>query len=76
MNTRGLTELVVLEIGRQMHVIDDQLFTLMVLMALVTTAMASPLLDLINPDPGMQRHFLGAHRPGSANRSEFEHQAG
>jgi len=46
MNTRGLTELVVLSIGLQMGVLDERLYTLMVLMALLTTAMAGPLLHL------------------------------
>ncbi|MEE4490849.1 cation:proton antiporter [Streptomyces sp. BE230] len=47
MNTRGLTELVVLGIGHDLGVIDDQLFSVMVIMALLTTAMAGPLLRLI-----------------------------
>jgi Kef-type K+ transport system membrane component KefB len=47
MNTRGLTELVVLGVGRQLGVIDTELFTVMVLMALITTAMAGPLLPLV-----------------------------
>ncbi|MFG2653451.1 cation:proton antiporter [Streptomyces sp. NPDC048436] len=47
MNTRGLTEIVVLGIGRDMGLIGDQLFTVMVLMALVTTAMAGPLLKIL-----------------------------
>ncbi len=44
MNTRGLTELVVLNVGLGLGVISDELFTIGVLMALVTTAMAGPLL--------------------------------
>jgi Kef-type K+ transport system membrane component KefB len=44
MNTRGLTELVILNIGLSLGVLDRRLFTMMVLMALTTTAMASPLL--------------------------------
>jgi Kef-type K+ transport system membrane component KefB len=51
MNTRGLTELVVLSIGRQLGVIDARLFTLLVLMAVVTTVATAPLLRLIEPDP-------------------------
>ena len=34
MNTRGLTELVILNVGRDLGVLDDELYTLMVLMAL------------------------------------------
>ena len=47
MNTRGLMELVVLNIGLDLGVISPELFTMMVLMALVTTAATSPLLNLI-----------------------------
>ncbi|MFM8524178.1 MAG: cation:proton antiporter [Cyanobacteriota bacterium] len=45
MNTRGLTELVILNVGLGLGVISQTLFTLMMLMALITTAMAGPLLD-------------------------------
>ena len=51
MNTRGLTELVVLNIGRDLGVLDGPLFTLLVIMAVVTTVATSPLLDVIKPDP-------------------------
>lgn len=44
LNTRGLTELVVLGVGLQLGVIDKQLFTVMVLMALITTAATGPLI--------------------------------
>ena len=47
MNTRGLMELVVLTIGLDAGLISPTLFTMMVIMALVTTAMTTPLLDLI-----------------------------
>jgi len=45
MNTRGLTELVVLNVGLTLGVISGELFTMGVLMALLTTAMAGPMLD-------------------------------
>jgi Kef-type K+ transport system membrane component KefB len=45
MNTRGLTELVVLNVGLSLRVISEELFTMGVLMALLTTAMAGPMLD-------------------------------
>ena len=51
MNTRGLTELVVLNIGRDLGVLDGPLFTLLVVMAVVTTVATSPLLDIVKPDP-------------------------
>jgi Kef-type K+ transport system membrane component KefB len=44
MNTRGLTELVILNIGVSLGVLDGEMFTMMVLMALLTTAMAVPML--------------------------------
>jgi Kef-type K+ transport system membrane component KefB len=49
MNTRGLTELVILTVGLQLGVLDTRLYSLMVVMALVTTAMAGPLLHFLNP---------------------------
>src|SRR6187402_97562 len=48
MNTRGLMELVVLNIGYDLGVLSTQIFTMMVIMALVTTFMTGPALDLIN----------------------------
>jgi Kef-type K+ transport system membrane component KefB len=47
MNTRGLMELVVLNVGMDIGVITPSLFTMMVVMALVTTAMTGPLLDAL-----------------------------
>ncbi|MDN3353612.1 cation:proton antiporter [Actinomadura sp. DC4] len=44
MNTRGLTELIILNVGVGLGVLDGQMFTMMVVMALVTTALAGPLL--------------------------------
>jgi Kef-type K+ transport system membrane component KefB len=46
MNTRGLMELVALNVGYELGVLSPRLFTMMVLMALVTTAMTGPLLNL------------------------------
>jgi Kef-type K+ transport system membrane component KefB len=48
MNTRGLMELVVLNIGFDLGVLTSEVFTMMVIMALVTTFMTGPALDLIN----------------------------
>jgi Kef-type K+ transport system membrane component KefB len=48
MNTRGLMELVVLNIGLDLKVITPEVFTMMVIMALVTTFMTGPALDIIN----------------------------
>lgn len=48
MNTRGLMELIVLNIGYDLGVLTPEVFAMMVLMALVTTFMTGPALDLIN----------------------------
>ena len=47
MNTRGLVELVVLNIGYDLGILSGRIFTMMVLMALVTTFMTGPLLSLV-----------------------------
>jgi Kef-type K+ transport system membrane component KefB len=48
MNTRGLMELVVLNLGLEMHIISPGLFSILVLMALVTTFMTGPVLRLLD----------------------------
>lgn len=48
MNTRGLMELVVLNIGYDLGVLTPEIFAMMVIMALVTTFMTGPALDFIN----------------------------
>jgi hypothetical protein len=48
MNTRGLMELVVLNIGYDLGIISPEIFSMMVIMALVTTFMTGPSLNLIN----------------------------
>ena len=47
MNTRGLMELVVLNIGFDLGILSPEIFAMMVLMALATTFMTGPLLDLV-----------------------------
>ncbi len=49
MNTRGLTELIVLNLALEKGVISEALFAMLVIMALVTTFMAGPLLRLLDP---------------------------
>lgn len=48
MNTRGLMELVVLNIGYDLGILSKEIFAMMVLMALVTTFMTGPILNLLN----------------------------
>lgn len=50
MNTRGLVELIILNIGLDLGVLSPALFSIMALMALVTTFMTSPLLGWIYPE--------------------------
>ena len=50
MNTRGLMELIVLNVGLDLGVISPTLFTMLVLMALVTTVMTTPLLHVVFPE--------------------------
>jgi Kef-type K+ transport system membrane component KefB len=47
MNTRGLMELVILNVGLDIGVLSPTLYAMMVVMALVTTALTTPLLDLL-----------------------------
>ena len=62
MNTRGLTEIVILTIGLQLGVLSGQLYSLMIVMAIVTTAMAGPLLKAIYPRRLMERDIAEADR--------------
>jgi Kef-type K+ transport system membrane component KefB len=47
MNTRGLVELIVLNIGYDLGVISTRIFAILVLMALVTTSMTGPFLSIV-----------------------------
>ena len=55
MNTRGLTELIVLNIGLDLGVISPALFTMLVIMAIVTTMSTTPLLRLVMPEAMLRR---------------------
>ena len=72
MNTRGLTEIVILAVGLQLHILDKSLYSLMVAMAIITTAMAGPLLKVIYPSQIMLRDIAEADREllghGAAHR--------
>ena len=48
MNTRGLMEFVILNIGFNLGIVSPALFSMMVLMALVTTFMATPVLEVLH----------------------------
>ncbi|MEU5958550.1 cation:proton antiporter [Streptomyces sp. NPDC047525] len=49
LNTRGLTELIILNVGLELGLIDTRMFTVMVIMALATTFMTGPLLERLMP---------------------------
>ncbi|HWM04091.1 MAG TPA: cation:proton antiporter [Actinophytocola sp.] len=55
MNTRGLTELIILSVGLQLGILDDSLYSIMVAMAVITTAMAGPLLRVFYPASAVER---------------------
>jgi Kef-type K+ transport system membrane component KefB len=55
MNTRGLIELIVLNIGLDLGVISPTVFSMMVVMALVTTMMTSPVLRVLIPEARVRR---------------------
>ncbi len=58
MNTRGLTELIVLNIGLSLGVISPLLFTMLVIMALMTTFMTSPLLEWTFPKDKIRQDMV------------------
>lgn len=63
MNTRGLTELIILSVGLQLGVLDRTLYSVMVAMAVITTAMAGPLLTLIHPRSMIESDLAEAGAP-------------
>ena len=62
MNTRGLTELVILNVGRELGLLGDTLFTMLVVMAVVTTVMTGPLLHFAYPARRVARDIAEAER--------------
>jgi len=63
MNTRGLVELVALNIGYELGILSPAIFTMMVLMSLVTTFLAGPLLSLGN---FLTAHSMAGNEPTSS----------
>jgi Kef-type K+ transport system membrane component KefB len=62
MNTRGLTGIVILSVGLQLHILDQSLYSLMIVMAIVTTMMAGPLLHFFYPGRFLERDIREADR--------------
>ena len=67
MNTRGLTELIILGVGLQLKVLDTNLYSLMVVMAVITTAMAGPMLTLFYRPTAMAEPDLSGTRAVGAD---------
>jgi Kef-type K+ transport system membrane component KefB len=63
MNTRGLMELIVLNIGLDLGVISPRLFAMMVLMAIATTMATSPILQALIRQPGPPRGQVDDETP-------------
>ncbi|KAL2543802.1 Cation/H(+) antiporter 18 [Forsythia ovata] len=61
MNTKGLVELIVLNIGKDRGVLNDQTFAIMVLMALVTTFITTPTV-------------IAVYKPAQIAKSEYKHR--
>lgn len=60
MNTRGLMELIVLNIGYDLGVLSTEIFSMMVIMALATTFMTGPALDLIGYIYNRNKNYIPA----------------
>lgn len=70
MNTRGLTELVILTVGLQKGILNETMYSLLLVMALVTTAATGPLLQWIYPKRLVNRDIAEAeHAALGANES-------
>jgi Kef-type K+ transport system membrane component KefB len=65
MNTRGLMELIVLNVGLDLGVISPTLFTMMVVMAIVTTMATTPLLGVLVPEATL-RHASISPQPSNS----------
>ena len=62
MNARGLMELIIINIGLQRGLIGAELFSMLVLMAVVTTLMASPVFEIVYGKKARERGELGSLR--------------
>ena len=76
MNTRGLVELIVLNVGLDLKVLSPTLFSMLVIMAVLTTVMTSPLLHLLMPESSPTTVLAGPRRGGLPDPSEASPRAG
>jgi Kef-type K+ transport system membrane component KefB len=70
MNTRGLTELVILNVGLGLGLLSVELFSTMVVMALVTTGMTSPFLSMMLKRAKKEAALAMVGPPGRPNQSD------
>lgn len=71
MNTRGLTELVILNAGRDIGVLSPELFTLLVVMAVVTTVITEPVLRIVYPASMVARDLAESERAQMGPAGEY-----
>ena len=70
MNARGLVEIVALQIGRDLNIISSELYTALLVMALLSTVLAVPLLKLVDSRRGRdQPHLKEVMVVSTANHS-------
>ena len=69
MNTRGLMEVVILTIGRDIGVISSTMYAMMLIMALVTTCMTTPMLRWCHSDQTRQPATFQHNLPDSVKKS-------
>lgn len=71
MNTRGLIELIVLNIGLDLGVLSPTLFAMLVIMALVTTMIASPLLPLLGYKQQISQETTNEIQENTSTQEQF-----
>jgi Kef-type K+ transport system membrane component KefB len=71
MNTRGLTELAILSLGRDLGVLDPTMFTVLVCTAIATTLISGPLLRLVYPDHLIAQDIEDAERARLAETDAY-----
>jgi Kef-type K+ transport system membrane component KefB len=58
LNTRGLVELIVLNVGYSAGMLSPEVFTMFVIMARLTTMMTTPILGLLGVDSRLEHHAI------------------
>jgi Kef-type K+ transport system membrane component KefB len=71
MNTRALMELIVINIGYDLGVIPKSVFFMLVVMAVVTTYITTPVLRRLVRSSELEAHYLGSEFAGRAERAPW-----